>query len=177
MTSAGSRRGGGGGGGGSAGGGPESTSRGSDEPPSEASGGGSGEESGGEEAVVGFGRGEAEDGLGETVVEEWEEAAAKHTAERRPKNSAAAARRTEAKNAQKEHKRRVKAEARAKREGSSLPAARYHASPPNRVKRASVRTHRDAAPADPWEKQWRQLEDLFGIGLAGLSGLVLADED
>ena len=70
-------------------------------------GGGSGEESGGEEAVVGFGRGEAEDGLGETVVEEWEEAAAKHTAERRPKNSAAAARRTEAKNAQKEVRGRV----------------------------------------------------------------------
>ena len=114
------------------------------------------------------------DGLGEAVVGEWESAAAEHTATRRPKNAAAAARKAESKNAQKEHKRRVKAEARAKREGGGSPATpRFHAAANSKPKRASARHHREGATPDAWERQWRQLEDLFGVGLAGLSGLVL----
>ena len=128
--------------------------------------------------VVEGGADDDEEGLEETVVGEWESAAAEHTATRRPKNAAAAARKAELKNAQKEHKKRVKAEARAKREGGSSPATpRFHTAANNKPKRASARHHREGAAVDAWERQWQQLEDRFGVGLAGLSGLVLADPE
>uniref|UniRef100_A0A7S0NV25 F-box domain-containing protein n=1 Tax=Calcidiscus leptoporus TaxID=127549 RepID=A0A7S0NV25_9EUKA len=80
----------------------------------------------------------------------------------------------------KERKRRVKAEQRAKRQGATPPsaAARPSAAPraPPRSKRLPVRQHRQCAQPQAWEAQFRQLEERFGTGLAGLSGLSLASE-
>jgi len=115
---------------------------------------------------------------GDGVADEWERASAEHSANRRAKNTAAAARRAEAKSAQKEHKKRVKADARAKREGGAAPATqRYHAAAGgNKKKWATARQQRESAAPDAWERQWQQLENQFGEGLAGLSGLALTDD-
>ena len=59
--------------------------------------------------------------------------------------------------------------------GTATP--RFHAAANNKPKRASARHHREGAALDAWERQWQQLEDRFGVGLAGLSGLVLADPE
>uniref|UniRef100_A0A7S0LQM4 F-box domain-containing protein n=1 Tax=Coccolithus braarudii TaxID=221442 RepID=A0A7S0LQM4_9EUKA len=87
------------------------------------------------------------------------------------------ARRVLQRDAQKEHKRRVKAAQRAKRHGVSAPSAStYPRAAPQGSKRAPVRQHRRCAQPQAWESQYRQLEERFGVGLAGLSGLSLASE-
>ena len=84
----------------------------------------------------------------------------------------------EAREAQKEQKKRVKAEQRAKRQGLVPEPARVPpgAFPEYKGKRASVRQHRAAAPVKELDRAFRRLEARFGAGLAGLSGLALADE-
>lgn len=118
----------------------------------------------------------------DSVASEWDAAARSHAARRRPD----AVVRAEQKAEQKAHKRRVKAEQRERRErqmGALLPAScaspRGVAAPgsSHKPRRPSARDHRVAAQPDAWERTLEALEATFGEGLAGLSGLVLANDD
>jgi len=113
----------------------------------------------------------------------WEVAAMEHKEKRAPSN----ARKAEQREAQKAHKKAVKAAARAKREGGAAgqPLPRSLSSPrgaapgsSHKPKRASAREHRERAVTqlDPWERQYQELELLLGVDLAGLTGLLLACE-
>jgi hypothetical protein len=114
----------------------------------------------------------------------WEHAAAAHTARRRPGTAERALQR----DAQKAHKRKVKAEQRARRECSQV-ASRLGsqngtrsagrvggASSSHKPKRTSARVHRTAARPDAWETEMQRLEEHFGPLLCGLSGLILVGE-
>jgi hypothetical protein len=82
--------------------------------------------------------------------------------------------------AQKEHKRKVKAANRMKREGGSgapIPLSSSPATASFRPRLASKSKHRAAAPEpNAWEKQYEALEARLGPLLSGLSGLTLAEE-
>mmetsp|Transcript_34572 Transcript_34572/g.72750 ORF Transcript_34572/g.72750 Transcript_34572/m.72750 type:complete len:350 (-) Transcript_34572:661-1710(-) len=80
---------------------------------------------------------------------------------------------------QKAHKRRVKAAQRLKRQGfvCDVAARPLTTAPRNRApKRPTARQHREAARPQAWESEYKLLEESFGVGLAGLSGLTLASE-
>jgi len=122
----------------------------------------------------------------DSVVHEWEAAAAAHSARRELRNPGAALRH-QMRDERKVNKRKVKAEQRERREkaaSAALPASLSLSSPraaapagsSHKPKRPSTRDHRRAAqPAGGgWEATLRRLEDEFGEDLAGLSGLVLA---
>ena len=102
-------------------------------------------------------------------------------------------RRAAQKEERKENKRRVKEEQRARRESGGAaaglaatatpePKRSYHAkassSSGRSTKYASVRQHRVAAKAlgpSAFDEEFARLEDAFGEGCAGLSGLALSD--
>ena len=122
----------------------------------------------------------------------WEAAAKEHEERRSAKNAARSDRRAAQKEERKENKRRVKEEQRARRESGGTatglaatatpePKRSYHAkasSSGRSTKYASVRQHRVAAKAlgpSAFDEEFARLEDAFGEGCAGLSGLALSD--
>lgn len=107
------------------------------------------------------------------VTRAWEEAAEAHRWQQSPKAAARAAARA----AQKEHKKKAKLEARERRQGVRTEARPKPRSPADVAKkRASAGHHRAHAEVSAWEREYDKLQELFGDGLAGLSGLVLAGE-
>ena len=110
------------------------------------------------------------------ISAEWECASLEHKESRRRGAEEKAAQRE----ARKAHKRKVKAAARAQREcDPPLPASFRSprgagAGSSHKPKRASAREHRMVAEPDAWERQYAELESLFGPMLSGLSGLSLA---
>ena len=156
-----------------------------------------GEEEAGEEAAAGEAAAERDDGesgddAGD-VAAAWEAAAKEHEERRSAKNAARSDRRAAQKEERKENKRRVKEEQRARRESGGAaaglaatatpePKRSYHAkassSSGRSTKYASVRQHRVAAKAlgpSAFDEEFARLEDAFGEGCAGLSGLALSD--
>ena len=155
-----------------------------------------GEEAGGEEAAAGEAAAERDDGesgddAGD-VAAAWEAAAKEHEERRSAKNAARSDRRAAQKEERKENKRRVKEEQRARRESGGAaaglaatatpePKRSYHAkasSSGRSTKYASARQHRVAAKAlgpSAFDEEFARLEDAFGEGCAGLSGLALSD--
>lgn len=108
------------------------------------------------------------------VTRAWEEAAEAHRRQQTPKAAAKAAARA----AQKEHKKKAKLEARERRQGVRTEAHPKQPRSPAEVakKRASASHHRAHAEGSAWQIEYDKLQELFGDGLAGLSGLVLARE-
>ena len=154
------------------------------------------EEAGGEEAAAGEAAAERDDvesgdDAGD-VAAAWEAAAKEHEERRSAKNAARSDRRAAQKEERKENKRRVKEEQRARRESGGAaaglaatatpePKRSYHAkasSSGRSTKYASARQHRVAAKAlgpSAFDEEFARLEDAFGEGCAGLSGLALSD--
>lgn len=119
----------------------------------------------------------------EAAAAAWDAAGEEHSRLRSAKNAARAARRLE----QKEHRRKVKQEARAKRHGGGEPAAgsATAVAPWGGARRGDrpKRAHPKMAPKsahvlsrgdDELLAEVRLLEETFGDALAGLSGLTLA---
>jgi len=149
-----------------------------------------------EEAAAGEAAAERDDGesgddAGD-VAAAWEAAAKEHEERRSAKNAARSDRRAAQKEERKENKRRVKEEQRARRESGGAaaglaatatpePKRSYHAkasSSGRSTKYASARQHRVAAKAlgpSAFDEEFARLEDAFGEGCAGLSGLALSD--
>ena len=118
---------------------------------------------------------------------EWESAAVEHTLGRTPRQLAAIA----CKTARKERKRLVKEEQRARRARAqtiNMSTSMYKGADSVRRKRpsssrrrfASVSTHRShvaGAAERTCGELFRELEEIFGDNLAGLSGLSLSSDD
>ena len=129
------------------------------------------------------------------VAAQWDAAAKEHTRLRSAKNAAKAERRDALKEKAKAHKKEAKHAARLKRMGVDVPNAsavsstslepscsridnntrgRRHDAHRGRMLPKSA--HVSSARENAMLKQYQRLEKVFGDGLAGLSGLVLAPE-
>ena len=124
---------------------------------------------------------EAGSSRADAVASQWEQAAAEHSARRR----AGAAERALERESKKAHKKKVKAEQRSKRNATTLavmPSAytgrdgRRLPGSAHKPKRATHSDHRAAPEPNAWESQLEKLEEVLGVNLCGLSGLVLADD-